>query len=118
MGYIPTEWQPGDVITAEKLNKAEQGIAAASAYPGVFSVSGTIDGEVITLNHTAQEIIDAIEAGCYIQEIDDQTVGESLDISFIPLSGVTYYNKYTFTFGGTEFVAASLSDYPAAGGES
>lgn len=27
MSYIPTEWQTGDIITAEKLNKAEQGIA-------------------------------------------------------------------------------------------
>lgn len=32
MGYIPTEWQTGDIITAAKLNKAEQGIAAAGAY--------------------------------------------------------------------------------------
>lgn len=30
MGYIPTEWQTGDIITAEKLNKAEEGIAANS----------------------------------------------------------------------------------------
>lgn len=29
MGYIPTEWQTGDIITAAKLNKAEEGIAAA-----------------------------------------------------------------------------------------
>lgn len=32
MAYIPTEWATGDVITAEKLNKAENGIAAAGAY--------------------------------------------------------------------------------------
>lgn len=29
MAYIPTVWATGDVITAEKLNKAEEGIAAA-----------------------------------------------------------------------------------------
>lgn len=29
MAYTPTVWQAGDVITAEKLNKAEQGIAGA-----------------------------------------------------------------------------------------
>lgn len=29
MAYTPTVWETGDVITAEKLNKAEQGIAAA-----------------------------------------------------------------------------------------
>ena len=26
MAYTPTEWQTGDVITAEKLNKLEQGV--------------------------------------------------------------------------------------------
>lgn len=30
MAYTPTEWATGDVITAEKLNKAENGIAAAT----------------------------------------------------------------------------------------
>jgi hypothetical protein len=30
MAYIPTVWASGDVITAEKLNKAEEGIAAAA----------------------------------------------------------------------------------------
>ena len=30
MAYTPTVWVTGDTITAEKLNKAEQGIAGAS----------------------------------------------------------------------------------------
>ena len=30
MAYTPTVWATGDTITAEKLNKAENGIAAAS----------------------------------------------------------------------------------------
>ena len=29
MGYTPSNWQNGDVITAEKLNKMENGIASA-----------------------------------------------------------------------------------------
>lgn len=28
MAYTPTNWQDGDIITAEKLNNLEQGIAA------------------------------------------------------------------------------------------
>lgn len=41
MAYTPTEWVTGDVITAEKLNKAEQGIAEASALiiQGVYDES-------------------------------------------------------------------------------
>lgn len=36
MSYTPTEWTAGDVITADKLNNAEEGIAAANAaYPGI-----------------------------------------------------------------------------------
>lgn len=33
MAYTPTVWETGDTITAEKLNKAEQGIAAANILP-------------------------------------------------------------------------------------
>lgn len=40
MGYIPTEWVTGDVITAVKLNKAEEGIEAAYPYTIVFNKSG------------------------------------------------------------------------------
>lgn len=40
MGYIPTEWQTGDIITAAKLNKAEEGIEAAYPYTIVFYKSG------------------------------------------------------------------------------
>lgn len=31
MAYIPTIWQIGDIITAEKLNKLENAIAETSA---------------------------------------------------------------------------------------
>ena len=30
MAYTPTEWKNGDVITAEKLNKLEEGVQEAS----------------------------------------------------------------------------------------
>lgn len=36
MAYTPTSWQTGDTITAEKLNKMEGGIAAASAVGGII----------------------------------------------------------------------------------
>lgn len=34
MAYEPTTWQNGDTITAEKLNKMEQGIKQQSETPG------------------------------------------------------------------------------------
>ena len=33
MAYTATTWNTGDLITAEKLNHLEQGVAAASAAP-------------------------------------------------------------------------------------
>ena len=52
MSYTPTNWATGDVITAEKLNKLEQGVASGG---GVLIVTGT-NG---TLDKTWQEIYDA-----------------------------------------------------------
>lgn len=44
MTYIPTEWKTGDVITAERLNKAEQGIK--DAHDNVADISSEISTEV------------------------------------------------------------------------
>lgn len=38
MAYTPNEWQCGDVVTAEKLNHMEQGIADASGGTGTETV--------------------------------------------------------------------------------
>lgn len=34
MSYIPTEWQTGDIVTAEKLNKLEEGVASGGGGGG------------------------------------------------------------------------------------
>lgn len=72
MAYIPTEWETGDVITAEKLNKAEQGIAAASS-GGTLILSMTWDGSVCTLDGSYDDIVAAkssmiICQGDYVEE--------------------------------------------------
>ena len=42
MGYTPTSWSTGDVITAEKLNKIEDGIAVAGGFgTGLFVIHAT-----------------------------------------------------------------------------
>lgn len=66
MSYVPTTWSDGDVITAVKMNKLEQGVKneqvgpvgpqgpagatgpagpAGAAGVGVENVTGTIDGQ-------------------------------------------------------------------------
>lgn len=52
MAYNPTNWKNGDIVTADKLNKLEQGVANAG---GVLIVTNT-NG---TLNKTWKEIHDA-----------------------------------------------------------
>lgn len=49
MAYTPTVWATGDVITAEKLNKAEQGIAAA----GPVMIPAEYNAETYTITLSA-----------------------------------------------------------------
>lgn len=62
MSYTPTEWETGQTITAEKLNKLEQGVANAG---GVFVVGMTYDydNSRITLDKTYAEMLAAAQAG-------------------------------------------------------
>ena len=71
MGYIPTEWQTGDIITAEKLNKAEEGIAAAGAFVVTATGYDEETGDPI-LSATWQEVHDALSAGKYVVFLNAQ----------------------------------------------
>ncbi len=56
MSYEKQTWATGDTITADKLNHMEDGIATGG---GVLVVHGAIDGAIMTLDKTWQEIYDA-----------------------------------------------------------
>lgn len=68
MAYTPTQWKSGDVITSEKLNKLENGVAGAGG-GGVLIVH---DVER-TLDKTWQEIADAGFAVLYKPLSDVET---------------------------------------------
>lgn len=57
MAYNKTTWETGDVITAEKLNNIENGIAGIK---GVMSITVSEDDDTATLSATWQQISDAI----------------------------------------------------------
>jgi len=61
MAYEKQTWHTGDVITEEKLNHMEDGIASS----GMFVVGGTYDEstQTTTLDKTYKEIVDAFNAG-------------------------------------------------------
>ena len=71
MSYTPTVWANGDTITAQKLNKMENGIADAGGGGGTGAVIvNDVEG---TLDATWQEIWDAAEAGPVIISIVSAT---------------------------------------------
>ena len=62
MTYEKTNWQVGDTITAEKLNKMEDGIesaAGSSSGGATLVVTYSEEGTTGTLNKTWNEIKDA-----------------------------------------------------------
>lgn len=61
MSYTPTTWAAGDTVTAAKLNKLEQGVAAGGGVLVVHDVNGTLD-------KTWQEIADAGFAVLYVPQ--------------------------------------------------
>lgn len=97
--YEPTEWQSGDIVTAEKLNKLENGVAGA-----VLVVTGTYDEQTdfTTLDKTWQEIYDAPLA---VVRTEDS--GETGTDIVIYLEN-TEANKYIVnTIGNNTFFATS-----------
>ena len=73
MSYDKQTWKNGDVITANGLNHMEDGIAGGG---GVLSLSEepdpTSDGYAVQLNHTWQEIKDAV-LGVFTNASEDET---------------------------------------------
>jgi len=77
MSYTPTEWNNGDVITAEKLNKLENGVAAGGSGGGVLVVNITESDGVYTTDKTAGEIKAAFESGTPVVIPSSHTVPEA-----------------------------------------
>lgn len=70
MSYTPTVWNTGDVITAEKLNHAEQGIAANTIF---HVVTFTQNGTAFTCDYTYEQIAALTSGGALL--IGVATVG-------------------------------------------
>ena len=117
MAYIPTEWETGDIITAEKLNKLENGVAAIA---GVMVVNGEEEGDTLTLASTYNEIAAALSAG--IPVFISAPPAEAEGYMFLVFSNAviggdtTTYQVSAFDFSNSaeiDFVADSADGYPA-----
>ena len=65
MAYTPTVWATGDVITAEKLNKMEQGIVAADNVVVISGLEWDVDGNEHSLDFgiTLDELLEYFSEG-------------------------------------------------------
>lgn len=62
MAYTPTNWKTGDVITAEKLNKAEHGIETNST--AIYTVFIKLqEGAPVILEGVLSDALEAYDAG-------------------------------------------------------
>ena len=60
MSYTPTEWKDGDIITAEKLNKIENGISTSASPLIIYLESANRYTTIIDTNLTTVDFINAI----------------------------------------------------------
>lgn len=88
MSYTPTNWQTGDTITAEKLNKLENGVASGGG-GGLFKITATLNNETWSVDKTFNEIVSAYNNGMLIVLYD---TNDGYDI---PFSGVLYTENET-----------------------
>ena len=113
MSYTKTTWQDGDVITADRLNNMENGIANAA--PMVI-VNGTYNNGEIILDKTWQEIYDAINNKipvyiCYNYNNSDDDYG----IFMGEVMSVYYSDNEYKVSADAVYSAISSSGYPMRG---
>lgn len=98
MSYTPTTWVNGDTITAEKLNKMEQGIANNS----IFDIGW--DEESDHSIAKAGEVEAAFNAGKTVKYVAPDGTG-AYNLSYFTKGGdVTLL--YEFYFGATRLTAS------------
>lgn len=97
MSYTPTEWDSGDIITAEKLNKIEQGISEASSSGGSGGGSGELpevtnvdNGDVLTVVDGAWGKAAPISEIAFINLTND---GTGIEASYNDLLALVNANK-------------------------
>lgn len=103
MSYTPTNWATGDTITAEKLNKLEQGVASAGS---VLILTDTNE----TLDKTWQEIYDAPFA---VIKKDDAGERYAYPVSGVYEDSGEYIVAATAGLRAITYSSSSASGFPA-----
>lgn len=90
MAYEPTTWQDGDIVTANKLNKIEQGITNGG------NMIVRISYETGILDKTWQEIHDALANGTIVTFVRETPVGAMMGFLCATLNDSTTYAVFGF----------------------
>lgn len=98
MAYTPTEWKNGDVITAEKLNKLEEGVQAVSDNSLIITVSWDENESKYVMDKSFDELNDAYDNGIKLKV---NAFGSYLDFKGrdISMVGYSYYFSGVFCDG-------------------
>ena len=126
MSYTKQTWVTGDIITANKMNHMEDGIAGAGGATPLIVQYGEIVGSTQYLDTTFGDIMTAYEAGRPVifkvnmlnddpNEYQEYMLGSCSDASYS--SQDTGDNRWwvgQVDFGNTEFPVAGIeSEHPA-----
>ena len=116
MAYTKNTWNTGDIVSSQKLNHMEDGIANAGGVMVINDTNGTLD-------KTWQEIRDAMEANTFCvvkkvaQELGKDYVHNSPVVEAVKNgleSPYTYIVNTTFNNqGSVEYKTDTPSGYPA-----
>ena len=102
MSYEKQTWQTGDVITDDKLNHMEDGIAGAGGEPLLVHESYDEETGIYLLDKTWKEIKDAyISTGCLLVEQGDNKL--------------IYYTPYSVRHEGSQYEVTFARNYYAEG---
>jgi len=121
MAYTKHTWENGEVITAEKLNNLEDGIAESSGSNiTVFNIIEDGETDNIKIDATWQDIFDAIsERPVFLKWIaseDDIAMYVVTEVVLLPNEG---YAVLCVSYGGVsvigfKFTAESSNSYPVS----
>lgn len=111
MAYTPKTWACGDTITADELNRMEEGISSAQGGGGTPLVVNVVaEGSATTLDKTWQEIYDAFPAAY----IGNSNGGKTSITEVFEGKGV-YRVRVSANNDVTEYTTDVASGYPSHG---
>ena len=104
MAYTPTEWSNGDVITAEKLNKIEGGVASGIKRVTVLRSGGDTDSPTFSIEDSSfNEIKSFFDAGGFVYVALTDGVGADAESDYrdYQIHILEDTGAHTFTFRST-----------------